>query len=363
MMGLCVKYAKLMVVVVLVGQLLVAPTLGSGPRVDPVALPIWNFAVNDTTCSVFRNKTALLPFFKVWPEDIPDLHFKYCCEYQADDNSVYNLSTYRYGEGEGALEPRPYYDLGIVDQYTMYWKQWGFWNLPLRHNAVLIRCDMTDLQRLYEHRFWKTMARGAKIGAVLIGCLLFLVFVNILVYECFVPSDGYSRVKDFMFEELFSDMLHLLLLAFMGSLMMEAVGHSRLRGWRSQIMYNTGVVYTYLSLFAFLSACVRHCVSPSRHHVKDWRWQKVFGQLGALFLVGAYLNLVDDPSGQALDSYAGIVLAAVVAACIWSSGVEMLVIAKMATPLTKEEQTKKLEALARRRDRYYAYESMWSPVY
>ena len=348
------RYAKLMVVVVLVGQLLVAPTLGSGPRVDPVALPIWNYTVNDTTCSVFRNKTALLPFFKVWPEDIPDLHFKYCCEYQADDNSVYNLSTYRYGEGEGALEPRPYYDLGIVDQYTMYWKQWGFWNLPLRHNAVLIRCDMTDLQRLYQHRFWKTMARGAKIGAVLIGCLLFLVFVNALVYMRYEWYGWYEcyTIKDFMFEELFSDMLHLLLLAFMGSLMMEAVGHSRLRGWRSQIMYNTGVVYTYLSLFAFLSACVRHCVSPSRHHVKDWRWQKVFGQLGALFLVGAYLNLVDDPSGQTLDSYAGIVLAAVVAACIWSSGVEMLVIAKMATPLTDDEKIEKRRALTSRRHRF-----------
>lgn len=350
MMGLCMKYAKLMVVVVLVGQLLVAPALGSGPKVDLVALPIWNFTViNDTICSVFRNKTALLPFFKVWPEDIPDLRFKYCCEYQADDlNSQYNLSTYRYGEGEGALEPRPYYDLGIVDQYKMYWKHWMFWSLPLRHNAVSIRCDMTDLQRLYQHRFWKTMARGATIGAVSIGCLLILVLL-IFLFECCVPSDEHSRVKNFKFEELFSDVLHLLLLAFMGSLMMEAVGHSRLRGWRSQIMYNTGVVYTYLSLFAFVSACARHLVWPSRHHVKDWRWQKVFGQLGALFLMGAYLNLVDDPSGQALDSYAGIVLAAVVVACIWSSGVEMLVIAKMVTPLTDVEKEKNMEATMRRR--------------
>lgn len=138
------------------------------------------------------------------------------------------------------------------------------------------------------------------------------------------------------FDELISDVLHLMLLSLVGSCMMEAVGHSRLRGWRAQIMFNTGVIYTYLTFFAFVSAVIRHCISPKRGHVQDWRWQKVFGQFCALFLIGAYIGLVDDPSDQTLDSFAGIVLASVAAACIWSSGVEMLVICKLLTPVEEE---------------------------
>lgn len=302
----------------------IAPAFGAGPT-SLAKLPVWNFTMNE--CSQFRNKPELLPYFKVWPEDIADLPFKYCCEYQEDDSSHYNLSNYSYGPNLGALEPLPYYDLGIVDQYVTYWKHWTFWGLPRENYALVIRCDMSDLHRLYVHRFFRyCLARGAKTGAVLVGGLLLVTIVTFPIYW---------EVK---FEELFSDVTHLLLLSLVGSSMMEAIGHSRLRGWRSQIMFNTGVIYSYLTLFAFLSAFGRHCVSPKRRHVQDWRWQKVFGQFAALFLIGAYIGLVDDPSDQALDSFAGIVLAAVAAACIWSSGVEMLVICKMVTPMTQKEK-------------------------
>ena len=311
-------------VLVLVSAFLsVDPVFGDGPSslVEP---PVWNLTMNE--CSRFRNKSALLPYFKLWPEDVPDLPFRFCCEYQADDSSPYELSNYRYGPNLGVLEPLPYYDLGVVDEYATNWKYWWFWGLPTQDYDVVIRCDMSDLHRLYLHRFYKhALVKGAKTGAVLVGVLVLVSIVSFLI-----------RGLEEKFEELFSDVMHLMLLALVGSCMMEATGHSRLRQWRSQIMFNTGVVYTYLTFFAFLSAFGRHCISPKRRHVQDWRWQKVFGQFAALFLMGAYIGLADDPSDQALDSFAGIVLAAVAAACIWSSGVEMLVIFKMFTCLKED---------------------------
>jgi hypothetical protein len=51
----------------------------------------------------------------------------------------------------------------------------------------------------------------------------------------------------------------------------------------------------------------------------------VFGQLGVLILMGTYLALVDTDDGGAMDNVAGIVLAVVVAACIWSAGVTIVV--------------------------------------
>jgi hypothetical protein len=41
--------------------------------------------------------------------------------------------------------------------------------------------------------------------------------------------------------------------------------------------------------------------------------------------MGTYLALVDTDDGGAMDNVAGIVLAAVVAACIWSAGVAIVV--------------------------------------
>jgi hypothetical protein len=51
----------------------------------------------------------------------------------------------------------------------------------------------------------------------------------------------------------------------------------------------------------------------------DWRWQRVFGQLIVLALMGTYLVSVDDDTGSSMDNLAGIVIAAVVAASIWSA--------------------------------------------
>ncbi|CAK9858719.1 unnamed protein product [Sphagnum jensenii] len=155
-------------------------------------------------------------------------------------------------------------------------------------------------------------------------------------------------------------------------------------------MYNAGAVYSYLTAMAILSSLVRQCAmcivprqsvdalpvprdSGSRRKrpesvdalpvpgdsgsgrraresvdktpwgrsgrawgglrdvTDDWRWQKVFAQSGVLILMGTYLALVDSDDGGAMDNVAGIVLAAVVAACIWSAGVTFVVFSRSAT--------------------------------
>jgi hypothetical protein len=52
----------------------------------------------------------------------------------------------------------------------------------------------------------------------------------------------------------------------------------------------------------------------------------VFGQFGVLVLMGSYLLFVDDDTRFATDSLASIVLGAVVVACIWSNGVNLIIL-------------------------------------
>jgi hypothetical protein len=51
----------------------------------------------------------------------------------------------------------------------------------------------------------------------------------------------------------------------------------------------------------------------------DWRWQRVFGQVAILVLMGTYLALVDDDTSSSMDNLAGIMLAVMVAVNIWST--------------------------------------------
>lgn len=301
---------------------------GSGPGGDLVLPPVWNFTRGD--CSRFRNKTALLPYFGVWPEDVPDVPFQFCCEYQEDDSGPYELANYRYpGDNNGVLEPLPYYDLEIADKLKYYWIHWMFWTLPVRKNAVVIRCDMTDLSRLYRHRHRRALAAGTLTGAVL---------GTIMVAFAVIAGTVFHRT--ILWELLVSDVPHLMLLGIVGGSLIEAIGHSPLRQWRSQIMYNTAVVYSWLTLFALVSGFVRHFIKRKEEHERDWMWQKVFGQAAAVFVVGAYVCLVDDPADQALDSFGGIMLAFLAAVCVWSSGVEILVLFKLLIRifLKKEEE-------------------------
>lgn len=112
---------------------------------------------------------------------------------------------------------------------------------------------------------------------------------------------------------------------------MEGIGHSPIHEWRAQLMYNGGVVYSYLTLFTMVSALSRHSIKrkSTKHHTLDWRWQKVFAQFVAQFVLGAYLCLVEDVSGRRLDGVALLVLGTVVGATAWSAGVEIYVILRI----------------------------------
>ena len=152
--------------------------------------------------------------------------------------------------------------------------------------------------------------------------------------------------------DVISDWLHLGILVMVGFCMMEAVGHSDRFGWRSMIMFNAAVSYTYYTCFAMISSFLHQCAYYQKPHdpvltrtmafrglaatedsaskslvqlSEDWRWQRVFGQLGVLVLMGSYLLFVDDDTGSAMDSLASIVLGAVVVACIWSNGVSLII--------------------------------------
>ncbi|KAG0568772.1 hypothetical protein KC19_6G044400 [Ceratodon purpureus] len=323
------------VLTMLLVSALLAVASGSGPSGSLLLPPVWNLTVPDN-CSRFRNKTALLPYFEVWPEDIRGVPFEFCCEYQEDYSRPYELANYRYpGDNNGVLEPLPYYDLGIVREFTYYWKYWSFWQLPVRKKAVVIRCDMTDLSRLYRHRFYKhALVAGAKTAAVLVSITLAFAFISARIHRKFDDENRFEILK----EQLFSDVLHQLQLALVGCSMMEAIGHSPVHMWRSQIIFNTAVVYTYLTLFALMSSFIRHAYVRKVEHERDWLWQKVMGQVLAVFIVGAYSCLVDDPSDQSLDSFGGIMLAAIAAACIWSSGVEMVFLFKTITAIQEGSQ-------------------------
>ncbi|CAM6078133.1 unnamed protein product [Sphagnum tenellum] len=86
--------------------------------------------------------------------------------------------------------------------------------------------------------------------------------------------------------------------------------------------YNVGSVYNYLTLFAMVSFFLYQLaitMKGLKDVTDDWRWQRVFGQVAILVLVGTYLMLVDDDTGSSMDNLVGIVLAVMVAINIWSA--------------------------------------------
>jgi hypothetical protein len=229
--------------------------------------------------------------------------------------------------------------------FLPYWYFWTFWQVPTKSISFPLHCDYTDMHRLYVRRFWnKITVLGAITGAVLVGILEVAVLACVVIFRW---QGLFPPLCPLLDADTFTEWAHLILLALIGGCMMEAIGHSSLHAWRASFMYNAGAVYSYLTAMAILSSLIRQLAVyflplqvadglpeeglPGGAWKKlkkigdDWRWQKVFGQLGVLVLMGTYLGLVDTDDGAAMDSVAGIVLAAVVAACIWSAGAAVLV--------------------------------------
>lgn len=325
----------------------------------PGIIGVWNPALYPAT--QFRND-SVVGYFEVWPENLTTIKFKYFCEDPGHANL--SLSNFSYSETEGRLDPRPYYDLGAVEHYQPYWKHWLFWKVDTRVLSYTINCEYNDLHDLYAYRFWKlTVRNGVSAAGVMQGIVQFIVaVVVILKWGLTFVKDLNNKERKFYMKAWFwnlhwgdfvSEVIHLFLLVLVGYSMMEAIGHSDLHIWRPTVMYNTGVIYSYLSLFAVLSSVFRQIayawMKPEKlakfermrkqgnlktegeiwyflqNISDDWRWQRVFGQVGVFILMGTYLSFVDDLSGG-MDQMAGLVLAAVVVACIWSYGVTAVVL-------------------------------------
>lgn len=180
------------------------------------------------------------------------------------------------------------------------------------------------------------------------------------------------------------------MLVTVGFALIEAVGHSNPTTWRPILFYNAAVVYTYLTVVSLVSSVLRQLAVSSfdegddetklRQRVQvdlenqyfskdlpvpnetlkkiqttnlalsriseDWRWQRVFGQLAVLILVGTYLLFVDDVSGTATDSVAAIVFATLVVACTWSVGVGLVMTGRTVAHIRRHLMAKKLEDFA-----------------
>lgn len=321
----------------------VTHVVGSGPDALPL-LQVYSFSMSN--CSLFRNEDVLRPRFGVWPEAIAGVLFQYCCEYQPNGAlSTFELSNYTYNSDGGTLQLGPYYDLGILEKqkYAYYWRYWAFWHLPQKQfNTPMLYCEVTDLRRLHLHRYYHTvLVRAAVPWAVVVSVLVCFVSALLLLGSQF--NKGIYRAGAGMDEaakpaldkeEAFADACHILLLAIVGSSMMEGIARSSLRSWRSELMFNGGVTYIYLTLFATLSTAIRHglCLElrtrTSPGSESSWHWQKVFGQLVATFIVGTYLVLVEEVTEHSLDAFASLVLGTCAAASVWSAGVELVILVR-----------------------------------
>ena len=206
----------------------------------------------------------------------------------------------------------------------------------------------------------------AALSILQLGVVVYIIVVWI-THECKRSDRRFDNVFGRLLEEykkvvildnkwisdVISDWMHLGILVIVGFSMMEAIGHSDRFGWRSMIMYNAAVSYTYCTCLAMISSFLHQCAYYHKPHdpeltrsmafkrssaavtnestskslvqlSEDWKWQRVFGQLGVLVLMGSYLLFVDDGTGTAMDSFASIALGAVVVACIWSNGVSLI---------------------------------------
>ncbi|KAG0607770.1 hypothetical protein M758_8G053600 [Ceratodon purpureus] len=352
---------------VLLVTLLQICSAGRDPNLTSLGLPgivgVWDRS-NSTWNTLYPaarfRDDSVAGYFDIWPEHSA-VNFEYYCEDPVLGNL--SLSNFTYSAFEGRLDPRPYYDLGIVESYQPYWKHWLFWKVDTKRISYSINCEYNDLHDLYAYRFWKMIMRnGCAAAAVMQGFIQFIVAIAVTMmwgwrFLRFDRATKREHLKvwfwNLQWGDYFSEVVHLGLLVLAGYCMMEAIGHSDLHTWRPTVMYNTGVIYSYLSLFAVLSSIFRQIAYCWMEPAKiarfeilkkqnkltiqgeiwyslqgisdDWRWQRVFGQLGVLVLMGTYLSFVDDASGGGMDQMAGLVLAATVVACIWSFGVTAVV--------------------------------------
>ncbi|KAG0580946.1 hypothetical protein KC19_4G212400 [Ceratodon purpureus] len=385
-----------------------SPPVLSAAMPPPAPAPVvpWN---DSYPASDFRAEYVTKSFL-LWPENLPYAKFVYFCQQQLVQTKR-NLTDFSYKEGEGRLQTRPYFDLGLVDKHnTPYFRRWRIdWRVDIHRLVCPVVCEYTDIQRLYEYRLHRNVwLTGFACGIIAIAVLQVGVMVSIILLwvvnsDQVRRKDGHEKdqsLPEFLWDwhmslefwlDDFPDWVHLMLLVMVGFSMMEAAGHSNFFEWRSMLFYNFGVSYTWLTLSAVLSSILFQCAkflssrelvaaetpelssslstTPSKNLTKtpsktpsriastkrlgplledsttspfdplddsrksvrefwdsdDWKYQRIFGQIGVLILMSMYLLLVDDYEGKSMDSLASVIVGAIVVACIWSFAVATIV--------------------------------------
>jgi len=110
--------------------------------------PVWNSS--KYPASDFRSE-ATPPMFALWPENLSYLKFVHYCE-DASNHSR-RLEDFVYEAGQANLVTRPYFDVGLVDDFKPYFQHWQFWQVDIKRFTPAVDCEYIDLQRLYYYRF------------------------------------------------------------------------------------------------------------------------------------------------------------------------------------------------------------------
>lgn len=311
----------------------------------PGVVGVYNTSMS---CEAFRSNASQL-LFKVWPEDT----FRYCCE--DSTNHIYSLRNFTYGEHGARIISRPYFDLGNVESLSPYWKQYQFWQVP-QTQIVLegLKCEYTDLYKLYTQRFWGRVVKGGAVTALLIILIIqLIVFVFVLFKWAILfrkmreEVDGRERMKGLVkanmirwwwtkikLEDWVSDLAHIAMVVVVGNCLIEAVGHSSPITWRPILFYNAAVVYAWLTLLSLISSVLRQLAVSAFDETEDETKWREYVQVDLMF--------VDDEPGTAMDSIAALVFATLVVACMWSGGVGLVVAGRTLSHIRRHLMTQSL---------------------
>lgn len=291
------------------GSILPPPSPGSSPQqsVSSTQLQVWNES-SKYPATEFRSEVTP-PMFALWPENLTYVKFVYFCE--DTSNHTRKLAQFVYKEGQGILVSRPYFDVGLVDKhFTPFFRHWSFWQVDIRRITCPLECEYSDLQRLYVYRLKrKVLATGLGYGVALLAILQAAVIMSDVLVSILIPvarndpknDSGTFSLRSWRWSDCISDWIHLLLLVMIGFAMMEGVGHSNYFRWRSMLLYNTAVSYSWLTLFALISSflhqsahiLVRRSSNDNIHGARVVRRLEVPACVRAMWSAGAHGHLPD----------------------------------------------------------------------
>lgn len=309
---------------------------------DKYVIGIWpSYLKTVNKCENFRANTTP-PLFRVWPEDVCE----FCCE---DKLTPHTMASYVHSEKNGRyLHPIPYYDVGIIDAFSPFWRSWLPDRISQKDITNLAYCEINDLKRFYVQRFWREAF--AKQGLLYSGIpfvllVEFLVLIAAIPQYILLPSTVPVRttLRRFWGWESTWDLVHLTLVGINGSLLMEAVGHWDPCGWEAVLLYNSAVVYTYLALLSIVSAVVQQCAlwtaERTRDRLKDrlqrmdtsatpqfdkvkrykidkeWQLQRISAQCAVSYLASLYCTFV---TVYTRDEFVAWLLGIIIIAQVWS---------------------------------------------